>query len=107
MLSMPESWRQDSLASGDEALKAGQLSEGEDREPHSASEAALLEKSQLSERLKAAEDDMVGTSAKWGLDTRCVVFDHPFAPDIFEATLREAVSAGNLALQSRDKDLWQ
>eukprot|EP00439_Symbiodinium_sp_Y106_P064541 s2804_g10.t1 len=53
---------EDSLASGDEALKA-----------------ALLEKSQLSERLKAAEDDM--------------------------ATLREAVSAGNLALQSRDKDI--
>lgn len=53
---------EDSLASGDEALKA-----------------ALLEKSQLSERLKAAEDEM--------------------------ATLREAVSAGNLALQSRDKDI--
>ncbi|CAE7482712.1 LEUA [Symbiodinium sp. CCMP2456] len=53
---------EDSLASGDEALKA-----------------ALLERSQLSERLKAAEDEM--------------------------ATLREAVSAGNLALQSRDKDI--
>ena len=66
-LSMPESWRQDSLASGDEALKASEW-EGEDRdsEPQNASEAALLEKSQLSERLKAAEDEMVGTLGEMG-----------------------------------------